>query len=39
MEYGEILKQVEEQKKEKNLSGKMFRYSGLIMAVDYFRKN
>ncbi|MFY9569712.1 MAG: GAF domain-containing protein [Acetivibrionales bacterium] len=36
MEYGEILKQVEEQKKEKNLSGKMFRYSGLIMAVDYF---
>ena len=36
MEYGEILKQVEEQKKEKNLSGKMFRYSGLIKAVDYF---
>ncbi len=36
MEYGKILEQVEEQNKEKALSGKMFRYSGLIMAVDYF---
>ncbi|NMA34010.1 MAG: hypothetical protein GX940_05600 [Clostridiaceae bacterium] len=36
MEYSEILKQVEEQKKEKKLSGKIFRYSGLILAVDYF---
>jgi len=36
MEYGEILKQVEEQKKEKKLAGKIFRYSGLILAVDYF---
>ena len=35
MEYSEILKQVEEQK-EKKLSGKIFRYSGLILAVDYF---
>ncbi len=36
MVYNEILKQVEEQKRERELSGKMFRYSGLIMAVDYF---
>jgi hypothetical protein len=36
VEYSEILKQVEEQKKEKKLSGKIFRYSGLILAVDYF---
>lgn len=36
MEYSAILKQVEEQKKERSLAGKMFRYSGLILAVDYF---
>ena len=36
MEYNEILKKVEDQKKERELSGKMFRYSGLILAVDYF---
>ena len=36
MGYNEILKKVEEQKKERELSGKMFRYSGLILAVDYF---
>lgn len=36
MEYGDILRQVEEQKKEKKLSGKIFRYAGLVLAVDYF---
>ncbi len=36
MSYNEILKKVEEQKRERELSGKMFRYSGLILAVDYF---
>ncbi len=36
MEYKAILNQVEEQKKEKIISGKMFRYSGLILAVDFF---
>ncbi|HEX2947571.1 MAG TPA: hypothetical protein VHT96_16660 [Clostridia bacterium] len=36
MEYNAILKQVEEQKKEKSIAGKMFRYSGLILAVDFF---
>lgn len=36
MDYGKILEQVDKQNKEKSLSGKMFRYSGLIMAVDYF---
>lgn len=32
----EILNKVEEQKKERELSGKIFRYSALILAVDYF---
>jgi transcriptional regulator with GAF, ATPase, and Fis domain len=32
----EILSKVEEQKKERELSGKIFRYSALILAVDYF---
>lgn len=36
MEYNTILKKVEEQKSEKNIAGKMFRYSGLILAVDFF---
>jgi|GEM_PF-216434 len=36
MEYNAILKQVEEQNKEKSIAGKMFRYSGLILAVDFF---
>lgn len=36
MEYNAILKKVEEQKREKSISGKMFRYSGLILAVDFF---
>lgn len=36
MEYNAILKQVEEQKKEKSIAGKMFSYSGLILAVDFF---
>jgi hypothetical protein len=36
MEYNSILKQVEEQEREKRISGKMFRYSGLILAVDFF---
>ncbi len=36
MEYNVILKQVEEQKREKSIAGKMFRYSGLILAVDFF---
>lgn len=36
MDYDKILEQVDVQKKEKSISGKMFRYSGLIMAVDYF---
>ncbi|NLK85979.1 MAG: GAF domain-containing protein [Clostridiaceae bacterium] len=36
MGYNEILNKVEEQKRERELSGKMFRYSGLILAVDYF---
>ena len=36
MEYGDILRQVEEQKKEKKLSGKIFRWRGLVLAVDYF---
>lgn len=36
MSYNEILNKVEEQKKERELSGKMFRYSALILAVDYF---
>jgi hypothetical protein len=36
MEYKAILNQVEAQNKEKIISGKMFRYSGLILAVDFF---
>lgn len=36
MEYNAILKKVEEQKQEKTIAGKMFRYSGLILAVDFF---
>jgi transcriptional regulator with GAF, ATPase, and Fis domain len=36
MSYNDILNKVEEQNKERELSGKMFRYSALILAVDYF---
>lgn len=39
MEYSTILKQVEDQNKEKTIAGKMFRYSGLILAVDFFSQH
>ncbi|MCX7746058.1 MAG: GAF domain-containing protein [Clostridia bacterium] len=36
MEYNSILKRIEEQKKEENLSTKLFRYTGLIQAIEFF---
>lgn len=36
MEYDSILKKIEQQKKEENLSSKLFRYAGLIKAIEFF---
>lgn len=36
MEYNSILKRIEEQKREENLSSKLFRYAGLIKAIEFF---
>lgn len=36
MEYQSILKKVEEQQKERILSEKLFRYNGLLQAIDFF---
>lgn len=36
MEYQSILKRIEEQKKDENLSAKLYRYAGLIQAIEFF---
>ncbi|HEX3030099.1 MAG TPA: GAF domain-containing protein [Clostridia bacterium] len=36
MEYNSILNTIEEQKKNEQLSAKLFRYSGLIQAIEFF---
>jgi transcriptional regulator with GAF, ATPase, and Fis domain len=36
MEYQSILKGIEEQKKDRNLSAKLFRYTGLMQAIEFF---
>ncbi len=36
MEYNSILNTIEEQKKTEQLSAKLFRYSGLIQAIEFF---
>lgn len=36
MNYDSILKKVEEQKKTEDLSAKLFRYTGLIQAIEFF---
>lgn len=36
MEYNAILRKIEEQKKDENLSAKLFRYNGLMQAIEFF---
>ena len=36
MEYQSILKRIEEQKRNEHLSTKLFRYTGLIQAIEFF---
>ena len=36
MEYQSILKRIEEQKRDENLSAKLYRYAGLIQAIEFF---
>lgn len=36
MNYESILKRLEEEKKEKGLSEKLYRYTGLVKAIDFF---
>ncbi|NTV91368.1 MAG: hypothetical protein HGA22_13570, partial [Clostridiales bacterium] len=36
MEVNKVLEMVEKQRSERELAGKMFRYTGLILAVDFF---
>lgn len=36
MEYGSILNRLEEQKKDQQLSAKLYRYTGLLQAIEFF---
>lgn len=36
MEYNSILEMIEDQKRDSNLSAKVFRYTGLIKAIEFF---